>query len=398
MRSPASPGARVGRSRTACGWSPGTGSGPTHTDRSSTPGWDLVVDVSRQPGQVRSALAALGDRAERWVFVSSGSVYADHSRPGAGLDTPLLPALEGDEAAPETYGEGKVACEEACRAARGDDVLLARSGLIVGYGDRSDRLGYWPGRFALAQEDGGPVLVPERTDRPGPVPRRDRPRGVDRRRGSARGHRRGRRLRARSGCWVTSWPRPERSRGSPARRSRCRTRSCRAPRCEEYMGDALAAAVDRRPRVGGVQRPRHDLGPGRGAERPRADRVAAGRPGLGARAGPGAYGAKGRAGPRRRAGHHRGRPLVARSNYAVLTILGGFRTLGPQPRDHSVTNIRICLPRVHSGSRGVGMIEQPQFRTVLRGFDPEQVTRRAHRGDQAPSRSPAAPRRNGRWS
>ena len=130
------------------------------------PGWDLVVDVSRQPGQVRSALAALADRAERWVFVSSGSVYADHSRPGAGLDTPLLPALEGDEAAPETYGEGKVACEEACRAARGDDVLLARSGLIVGYGDRSDRLGYWPGRFALAQEDGGQVLVPERTDRP----------------------------------------------------------------------------------------------------------------------------------------------------------------------------------------------------------------------------------------
>lgn len=128
--------------------------------------WDLVVDVSRQPGQVRSALAAFGDRSERWVFVSSGSVYADHSRPGAGLETPLLPALDGDESSPETYGEGKVACEEACRSARGDDVLLARSGLIVGYGDSSDRLGYWPGRYALAQEDGGQVLVPERSDRP----------------------------------------------------------------------------------------------------------------------------------------------------------------------------------------------------------------------------------------
>jgi nucleoside-diphosphate-sugar epimerase len=128
--------------------------------------WDLVVDVSRQPGQVRSALTALSDRSERWVFVSSGSVYADHSRPGAGLETPLLPALDGDEATMETYGEGKVACEEACWSARGDDVLVARSGLIVGYGDRSDRLGYWPGRFALAQEDGGPVLVPQRTDRP----------------------------------------------------------------------------------------------------------------------------------------------------------------------------------------------------------------------------------------
>jgi 2'-hydroxyisoflavone reductase len=128
--------------------------------------WDLVVDVSRQPGQVRSALAALADRTERWVFVSSGSVYADHSRAGAGLDTPLLPALEGDEASLETYGEGKVSCEEACRSARGEDVLLARSGLIVGYGDPSDRFGYWPGRFALAREDRGPVLVPERTDRP----------------------------------------------------------------------------------------------------------------------------------------------------------------------------------------------------------------------------------------
>ena len=128
--------------------------------------WELVVDVSRQPGQVRSALAALADRAERWAFVSSGSVYADHSRAGGGLDTTLLPALEGDEASLETYGEGKVACEEACRAARGDDVLLARSGLIVGYGDPSDRFGYWPGRFALAREDGGPVLVPERSDRP----------------------------------------------------------------------------------------------------------------------------------------------------------------------------------------------------------------------------------------
>ena len=128
--------------------------------------WDLVVDVSRQPGQVRSALAALSDRADHWVFVSSGSVYADHSRPGAGLETPLLPPVAGDEAAPERYGEGKVACEEACRAARGDDVLLARSGLLVGSGDRSDRMGYWPGRFALAQEDGGPVLVPERTGRP----------------------------------------------------------------------------------------------------------------------------------------------------------------------------------------------------------------------------------------
>ncbi len=43
--------------------------------------WDLVVDVARQPGQVRGAVRALGDRAGHWTFVSTGSVYADQSGP-----------------------------------------------------------------------------------------------------------------------------------------------------------------------------------------------------------------------------------------------------------------------------------------------------------------------------
>src|SRR5262249_43554114 len=51
-------------------------------------------------------------------------------------------------------------------AARGGDALVARSGLIVGHGDLSERFGYWPGRFALAAEDGRPVLVPDSPDQP----------------------------------------------------------------------------------------------------------------------------------------------------------------------------------------------------------------------------------------
>jgi nucleoside-diphosphate-sugar epimerase len=128
--------------------------------------WDLVVDVARQPGHVRGAVAALAERADAWAFVSSCSVYASHADHAADESAALLPALEGDEATVEQYGEGKVACEQAVLEGRDGAALVARSGLIVGSGDPSERFGYWPSRFALAARDGGPVLVPEQTGRP----------------------------------------------------------------------------------------------------------------------------------------------------------------------------------------------------------------------------------------
>lgn len=127
--------------------------------------WDLVLDVARQPGHVRGAVRALAEQARNWVFVSSASVYARHDEPGAGEGAALLPALASDTATMEEYGEAKVACEQAVVEARGPGALIARSGLIVGHGDPTERFGYWPGRFALAAEDGQPVLVPARRDR-----------------------------------------------------------------------------------------------------------------------------------------------------------------------------------------------------------------------------------------
>lgn len=128
--------------------------------------WDLVVDVARRPDHVRGAVAALADRTTNWAFVSSCSVYARHDEPGADESAQLLPPLEGDDWSPEQYGEGKVACEAAVTRSRGAAVLIARCGLVVGAGDRSDRFGYWPGRFALAAQDGGPVIVPAEVGRP----------------------------------------------------------------------------------------------------------------------------------------------------------------------------------------------------------------------------------------
>jgi 2'-hydroxyisoflavone reductase len=137
---------------------------PGAYDRVTGQDWDLVVDVSWQPAQVRSALAALAPRARHWAYVSSCSVYADNSRPGADETTALLERLDRDTAELADYGPAKVACEEACRAGVGDRLLVARAGLIGGFGDGSDRFGYWPWRFERA--GAADVLVPDALDAP----------------------------------------------------------------------------------------------------------------------------------------------------------------------------------------------------------------------------------------
>lgn len=123
--------------------------------------WDAVVDVSRQPGQVRSAVEALGHRARHWSFVSTGNVYADLAKPIT-EDSPLREPLEADVAGMEEYGEGKVACEQAVASLPRH--VIWRAGLISGPGDPSDRFGYWVSRFALAGD--GPVLVPDVPEQP----------------------------------------------------------------------------------------------------------------------------------------------------------------------------------------------------------------------------------------
>ncbi|MHA7262370.1 NAD-dependent epimerase/dehydratase family protein [Arthrobacter sp. TMN-37] len=129
--------------------------------------WDAVVDVSRQPGQVRRAARDLR-RAGYYLFVSSGSAYADQGPSGQDEDAPLLPPLESDVMeSMESYGPAKVACEHAVVAAFGPArSMIARAGLIGGPGDGSGRTGYWPLRFAWPSSPDGSVLVPAAPDLP----------------------------------------------------------------------------------------------------------------------------------------------------------------------------------------------------------------------------------------
>ena len=126
--------------------------------------WDAVVDTSGYlPSVVRRSASLLAGSVERYVFISSISVYQDFRMAGLDEDYPLagLPPGTEEKVTDETYGALKALCEVVVSEEFPERALNIRPGLIVGPFDPSDRFTYWPERIAR----GGDVLAPPDPER-----------------------------------------------------------------------------------------------------------------------------------------------------------------------------------------------------------------------------------------
>jgi len=158
------------RGKTNPGLFPGVetilGDRETDLDRLLGRAWEVAIDTCGYfPHSVQSSAHALKDQVNRYVFISSLSVYADFSKIGIAEEDPVATLTDKnvEENNPETYGLRKALCEQAARDVFSmEHTLIVRPGLIVGPHDPTDRFTYWPVRV----ERGGEVLAPDRPDAP----------------------------------------------------------------------------------------------------------------------------------------------------------------------------------------------------------------------------------------
>ena len=153
--------------------------GDRNTDLAKLHGrrWDAVIDTCGYlPRTVKAAADVLSRLVDRYVFISSLSVYADFTQFGIDETAPLtsltneqLDTANQIDSSGQTsavtygamYGGLKVLCERTAEEVMPNRVLTIRPGLIVGPHDYTDRFTYWVVRVAR----GGEVVAPGPPDR-----------------------------------------------------------------------------------------------------------------------------------------------------------------------------------------------------------------------------------------
>jgi 2'-hydroxyisoflavone reductase len=128
--------------------------------------WDVVIDnPTTLPAWVRDAAQILKGNVQRYVFISTISVYGevkqgvDESAPVEKYNgpNPYQETIEAMKASGyKTYGPLKALSEKEAEKWFPKKTLIIRPGLIVGPRDETDRFTYWPVRI----DRGGEILAP----------------------------------------------------------------------------------------------------------------------------------------------------------------------------------------------------------------------------------------------
>src|SRR5437899_6915871 len=128
--------------------------------------WDVVIDnPTTLPAWVRDAAQLLKGNVDRYIFISTISVYGevkqgvDESAPVEKYEgpDPYKETLEAMKASGyKTYGPLKALSEKEAEKWFPGEALIIRPGLIVGPRDETDRFTCWPVRI----DRGGEVLAP----------------------------------------------------------------------------------------------------------------------------------------------------------------------------------------------------------------------------------------------
>jgi 2'-hydroxyisoflavone reductase len=129
--------------------------------------WDVAIDnPTSVPVWVRDVGQILKGNVDRYVFISTISVYGDTSKANISEDAPLAKYTGADPMKEsrdsiiaskfQLYGPLKALSEQEAEKWFPKQTLIIRPGLIVGPRDETDRFTYWPVRI----DRGGEVMAP----------------------------------------------------------------------------------------------------------------------------------------------------------------------------------------------------------------------------------------------